>query len=830
MFSSTTSFCWLAISSLLLATAPAQADKLSKVEISKRGKAATALVEIRPARATGTCFCVHPSGLFVTNEHVINRPGAQEIVIVLDSSLKTQRVLPARVVRRDKELDLALLRAEGARDLPALPLGSADDLTELMTLYTFGFPLGLLLSPDRKEYPAISVNASGLTSLRRKNGELYRLEMDAALNPGHSGSPVLDDEARVVGVVVNAIRGTASIIQAIPVNQLAKFLAAPDFQFTPPKLTRANLHEPTSFQVKAVSPVPASDPVEVELALGEERRLKMERKDGVYSARAIPVPGQGPRLLEITASFAKGSITGSVRDREIKVGDRSMALGSLSKLEFHPHPHAVPSDGQSLQGPITGLEAVPVTVGDQQVEMNLGKAATIQITAPQEPLEVVCTFIASRSGKEIGRLRVSVPVEGARSVARADPARAAIRPPALGEEKTVKRLPGTVADVQIGGAGRYLILQLPKLHQLAVFDVNEAWVTHYLPAADDNARFAAGLDKVVIGLPRKGVLERWSLTSWQRELAVASPIKGDIRSVAMGSASDGPLTVNGRFLDLRSFQLLPIKYPENAENGWESDTQVFASADGTTFGAWGSTSSRSVWVLQGSEVKSFGGPEDLGHVVPGPDGHVIFTSQGLFTNQLQPMAPKERNVGFCLPAVQGSFFVSLTPNTPDGKGGTLSLHLLGNDRPLAKLDHFHNLVFDGWGRDPLGPHKRFFFIPQAKLLIILPQTNDQLILHRFDVDALLENSGIDYLLVTSQPPTSALREGTYTYQLTVKSKKGGIKYALDSGPEGMEISETGLVRWPVPADAKDEQAVVITVRDAAGQEAFHTFTIKIARE
>src|SRR5262245_8175115 len=105
-----------------------QEPKPTRVEIAKRGKAATAFAEV-PGR--GTAFCVHPSGLFVTNEHVVRGSETAEVTLVLDPSLPTQRVLKAKVVRTDKDADLALLRAEGAKDLPSLPLGSVKGVSEL---------------------------------------------------------------------------------------------------------------------------------------------------------------------------------------------------------------------------------------------------------------------------------------------------------------------------------------------------------------------------------------------------------------------------------------------------------------------------------------------------------------------------------------------------------------------------------------------------------------------------------------------------------------------------------------------------------------------------
>src|SRR5262249_18367865 len=85
----------------LLLSGSSGADKPTKAEIAKRGKAATAFVEV-PNRGTGTAFCVHPSGLFVTNEHVIRGGENAEVTLVLNPSLATQKVLKAKVVRVDK--------------------------------------------------------------------------------------------------------------------------------------------------------------------------------------------------------------------------------------------------------------------------------------------------------------------------------------------------------------------------------------------------------------------------------------------------------------------------------------------------------------------------------------------------------------------------------------------------------------------------------------------------------------------------------------------------------------------------------------------------------
>ena len=57
-------------------------------------------------------------------------------------------------------------------------------------------------------------------------------------------------------------------------------------------------------------------------------------------------------------------------------------------------------------------------------------------------------------------------------------------------------MPAPIAGLAVGRGGRFLILHLPKLGQLAVFDVNKAKITHTIPV-DDDVQFTAGLDKLI---------------------------------------------------------------------------------------------------------------------------------------------------------------------------------------------------------------------------------------------------------------------------------------------------------------------------------------------
>ena len=79
------------------------------------------------------------------------------------------------------------------------------------------------------------------------------------------------------------------------------------------------------------------------------------------------------------------------------------------------------------------------------------------------------------------------------------------------------------------------------MKKLAIFDVNEARVTKFIPLTEDDIAFAAGLDSIVVGLKKSGKLERWSLTTFELEKTVAPPFSEAITSVALGHGSNGPV-------------------------------------------------------------------------------------------------------------------------------------------------------------------------------------------------------------------------------------------------------------------------------------------------
>ena len=225
-------------------------------------------------------------------------------------------------------------------------------------------------------------------------------------------------------------------------------------------------------------------------------------------------------------------------------------------------------------------------------------------------------------------------------------------------------------------------------------------------------------------------------------------------------------------------------------------------------------------------------------MIPGPDGKTFF-GMGLYTSEGKRLTASPANSMACIPALQGQFYLAIPagmfhPGMPNEKKTTnVELRIAGDSRPLLTLTDVEAAmrdIFRGGGQEPLSIEQRYHFIPDAQLLVTIPTTADRLVLRKLNLDDALEKSGIDYLFVASTPFPYAVLGADYTYPIQIKSKKGGVKYRVESGPDGMKVAG-GVVAWKVPANFQEGPAdVIMTISDAAGQEVFHTFKLTVVRD
>ncbi|WP_345684340.1 S1C family serine protease [Novipirellula caenicola] len=168
-------------------------------------------------QGTGSGFLIHPQGIVVTCAHVVK--GATRIEAVMEDTK-----FNANVIKFDFENDLAVLRLEQT-GLPFLTFADSDQVRLGQEVRAIGYPLSDVLGESIKV-------TRGEVSGRGGPDGVDGFQIDATVNPGNSGGPLVDDTGRIVGVTNSLLAGAgiSEVGFAIPsskVIQLAKQLGIP---------------------------------------------------------------------------------------------------------------------------------------------------------------------------------------------------------------------------------------------------------------------------------------------------------------------------------------------------------------------------------------------------------------------------------------------------------------------------------------------------------------------------------------------------------------------------------------------------------------------------
>ena len=150
-----------------------------------------------------------------------------QVTAVFQSGMKDEESATGNLVAVDPDADLAVITAKGVkRSLKPIKYINSPQPIETMPIHTFGFPLGDYLATGKRS-PAITVGKGSVSSLRNDDdGNLSKVQLDAALNHGNSGGPVVDDEGRLMGVAVSRIEGEDSqnISFAVPTQAVVRLM------------------------------------------------------------------------------------------------------------------------------------------------------------------------------------------------------------------------------------------------------------------------------------------------------------------------------------------------------------------------------------------------------------------------------------------------------------------------------------------------------------------------------------------------------------------------------------------------------------------------------
>src|SRR5215468_2385485 len=159
-------------------------------------------------RSLGSGVIVDPSGIALTNAHVVERAG--EIEVVTSEGKKHK----AKLVGLDKRTDLAVLRLQGGAPYPSAALGDSDRVKVGDWVLAIGSPFGL-----QQTVTAGIISAKGRSIGQGPFDDF--LQTDAAINPGNSGGPLVNMSGEIVGInsaILSRSGGNVGIGFSIPSN------------------------------------------------------------------------------------------------------------------------------------------------------------------------------------------------------------------------------------------------------------------------------------------------------------------------------------------------------------------------------------------------------------------------------------------------------------------------------------------------------------------------------------------------------------------------------------------------------------------------------------
>ena len=159
----------------------------------------------------GSGVLVDPSGIVVTNYHVIR--DADEVKVATSDG----REFPSKVLLKDDSLDLAVLKIDGGKPFPAIPVGDSDALEVGDLVLAIGNPFGVGQTTTSGIVSALARSHIGVSDFG------FFIQTDAAINPGNSGGALINMTGQLVGIntaIFSSSGGSVGIGFAIPSNMV----------------------------------------------------------------------------------------------------------------------------------------------------------------------------------------------------------------------------------------------------------------------------------------------------------------------------------------------------------------------------------------------------------------------------------------------------------------------------------------------------------------------------------------------------------------------------------------------------------------------------------
>jgi len=171
----------------------------------------------RAQSSLGSGVMVDASGIIVTNYHVIKDADLVKV------ALSDGREFESKVILKEEEVDLAILKIEDKAGFPAIQLGDSDALEVGDLVLAIGNPFGVGQTTTSGIVSALARSHIGVSDFG------FFIQTDAAINPGNSGGALINMRGEVVGIntaIYSRSGGSVGIGFAIPSNMVRAVVAA----------------------------------------------------------------------------------------------------------------------------------------------------------------------------------------------------------------------------------------------------------------------------------------------------------------------------------------------------------------------------------------------------------------------------------------------------------------------------------------------------------------------------------------------------------------------------------------------------------------------------
>jgi S1-C subfamily serine protease len=270
----------------------------------------------REAEGAGSGAVLDKQGHIITNYHVVD--GAQQIVVTLAAN----QAYPAELVGFDPESDIAVLRIDAPADeLHPLPMGESNQLRVGQRVYALGNPFGWegtlttgIISSLNRNLPS-RVPGRQMESL---------IQTDAAMNPGNSGGPLLDTQARMIGMCVAIASRTGQntgVGFAIPIDRIKSIL--PEL-IEHGRIVRADIgitHVMETNQGLVIARLTPGGPADRAGLRGFRRVVERRQQGGVVFERERIDRAYADRILAVNGAEVRSGVAFRDKIWEYRPGD-----------------------------------------------------------------------------------------------------------------------------------------------------------------------------------------------------------------------------------------------------------------------------------------------------------------------------------------------------------------------------------------------------------------------------------------------------------------------------------------------------------------------------